>query len=120
MRIPGPDGRIGHAELQLDDSVVMLADEFPEMGAKAPSAYGGSPVSLTVYVEDVDATFERATAAPPLSCCPLENRSTATIVTFSDDPRVTAGRSTPTSMTVYHRWGVVPREMGQGQRSTRP
>jgi PhnB protein len=86
MRMPGPDGRIGHAELQLDDSVVMLADEFPEMGAKAPSAYGGSPVSLSVYVEDVDATFERATESGATVVRPLENQFYGDRSAKFDDP----------------------------------
>jgi len=86
MRMPGPDGRIGHAELQLDDSVVMLADEFPEMGAKAPSAYGGSPVSLSVYVEDVDATFERATESGAAVVRPLENQFYGDRSATFDDP----------------------------------
>jgi PhnB protein len=63
MRMGGPDGKVGHAELEIGDSVVMLADEHPEMGARAPRSYGGSPVSLVVYVADVDATVARATAA---------------------------------------------------------
>ena len=58
-----PDGRVGHAEIILGDSVVMLADEFPEYGGKAPEALGGSPVSIHLYVEDVDAFFKRALAA---------------------------------------------------------
>jgi len=86
MRMPGPDGRIGHAELQLDDSVVMLADEFPEVGAKAPSAYGGSPVSLSVYVEDVDATFERATESGATVVRPLENQFYGDRSATFDDP----------------------------------
>jgi PhnB protein len=86
MRMPGPDGRIGHAELQLDGSVVMLADEFPEVGAKAPSAYGGSPVSLSVYVEDVDATFERATEAGGTVVRPLENQFYGDRSATFDDP----------------------------------
>jgi PhnB protein len=86
MRMPGPDGRIGHAELQLDGSVVMLADEFPDVGAKAPSAYGGSPVSLSVYVEDVDATFERATEAGATVVRPLENQFYGDRSATIDDP----------------------------------
>ena len=86
MRMPGPDGRIGHAELQLDGSVVMLADEFPEVGAKAPSAYGGSPVSLSVYVEDVDATFEKATEAGAAVVRPLENQFYGDRSATIDDP----------------------------------
>ena len=60
MRLPSPGGRVGHAELQLGDSLIMLADEFPEMGIRAPGSIGGSPVIVSVYVDDVDATFARA------------------------------------------------------------
>jgi PhnB protein len=63
MSMPGPDGKVGHAELTLGDSVIMLADEFPDMGALSPKSVGGSPVALHVYVEDVDATFEKAIKA---------------------------------------------------------
>lgn len=63
MRMPGPGGRIMHAELKLGDSVVMLADEVPEMGYRAPGADGGAAVSLLVYDPDVDATVNRAIAA---------------------------------------------------------
>ena len=58
-----PDGRLGHAEIRLGDSVIMLADEFPEFGGKAPQTLGGSPVSIHLYVEDVDAFCARAVAA---------------------------------------------------------
>jgi PhnB protein len=58
-----PDGRVGHAEIELGDSVIMLADEFPEYGGKSPEALGGSPVSIHLYVPDVDAFFKRALAA---------------------------------------------------------
>ncbi|HEY2997495.1 MAG TPA: VOC family protein [Acidimicrobiales bacterium] len=63
LRFGGPDGRIGHAELQLGSGLIMLSDEFPEMGIRSPRSLGGSPVTVTVYVEDVDAVFERALAA---------------------------------------------------------
>ena len=63
MRMPAPDGKIGHAELQIGDSVIMLSDEYPEMGQRSPKAFGGSPVTISVYVEDVDAVFERAMKA---------------------------------------------------------
>lgn len=59
-RMDAPGGKVGHAELQLGDSVIMLADEFPEMGARSPKAVGGTPVTIMVYVEDVDAVFRRA------------------------------------------------------------
>ncbi|MDQ3952770.1 MAG: VOC family protein [Actinomycetota bacterium] len=60
MRMSDPSGKIGHAELQLGDSVIMLADEFPDMGIRGPAAYGGSGVTISVYVQDVDAVFQRA------------------------------------------------------------
>jgi PhnB protein len=59
-RMVAPDGKIGHAELALGDSVIMLADEFPEVGALGPRTVGGTPVTIYVYVEDVDAVFARA------------------------------------------------------------
>jgi PhnB protein len=58
-----PDGRVGHAEIRLGDSLIMLADEFPEFGGKAPASLGGSPVSIHLYVEDVDAFVKKAVAA---------------------------------------------------------
>ncbi len=63
MRMPGPAGRVGHAELQLGNSLVMVADEFPDMGALGPKTIGGTPVTLSVYVEAVDEVFERAVQA---------------------------------------------------------
>ncbi len=63
MRMPAPDGRIGHAELQLGDSVIMLADEFPDAEFRSPKSVGGTPVMLSVYVEDVDDVFRRAVEA---------------------------------------------------------
>jgi PhnB protein len=62
-RMPMPDGRIGHAELRIGDSRIMLADEHPDVGALSPGSVGGTPVTIHLYVEDVDATFARATAA---------------------------------------------------------
>lgn len=63
MRLEGPNGTIGHAEILLGNSPVMLADEHPPMGYTGPQHYGGSPVSLMFYVEDVDAMFDRAVSA---------------------------------------------------------
>lgn len=63
MRLPGPDGKVMHAEIKVGDSPIMLADEFPEMGARSPQSLGGSPVSILLYVEDVDARFNQAIAA---------------------------------------------------------
>ncbi|HKQ37623.1 MAG TPA: VOC family protein [Verrucomicrobiae bacterium] len=58
-----PDGRLGHAEIRLGDSIIMMSDEFPEFGGKAPDTLGGSPVNIHLYVEDVDAFFKKAVAA---------------------------------------------------------
>jgi PhnB protein len=63
LRMGAPGGKVGHAELEIGDSVVMLADEFPDMGAVGPRTVGGTPVTLMVYVEDVDDTFARALRA---------------------------------------------------------
>jgi len=60
MRMPKPNGKIGHAEIRIGDSPIMLADEAPEMGARSPRTFGGSPVSIFLYVDDVDTTFARA------------------------------------------------------------
>ncbi len=63
LRMNGPDGRIGHAEIQIGDSCLMMADESPSIGALSVQHYGGSPVSLMIYVEDCDAAFQQAIAA---------------------------------------------------------
>ena len=60
MRMPGPDGKIAHAELQIGSSRIMLADESPQMGHKSPQTLGGSGTGLMLYVNDVDDTFQRA------------------------------------------------------------
>jgi PhnB protein len=74
MRLGGPDGRIGHAELTIGNSIVMLADEHPEMGALAPPTVGGTPVGLHVYLEDVDAVAAKAVAAGATLKRPVENQ----------------------------------------------
>src|SRR5207253_1614251 len=63
FRMPGPDGRIGHAEIGIGDSVIMMADTSPEMNFVDPKKLGNTPVNLVVYVEDVDKTFKEALAA---------------------------------------------------------
>ncbi len=74
LMMPGPDGKVGHAELSIGDSVIMLADEFPDMDVRGPKSIGGSPISLHVYVEDVDATFERALSAGATVRRPVEDK----------------------------------------------
>ncbi len=63
VRMPAPGGRIAHAEIQIGDSRVMLADEHPEIAARSQESIGGTPVTLSLYVEDVDATVARAVEA---------------------------------------------------------
>lgn len=74
MRMPTPDDKVGHAELQIGDSVIMLADEAPGMGARGPRAVGGTPVTLHVYVEDADSVFDRAVEAGAKALSPVEDR----------------------------------------------
>jgi PhnB protein len=96
MRMQTPEGTVGHAELQLGDSLIMLADEFPELGVRSPKAFGGSPVTLSVYVEDVDAVFERAVQAGAKVLRPLEDQ-------FYGD------RSGQFEDPFGHRWSVATR-----------
>jgi PhnB protein len=63
FRLTGPEGKIGHAELRFGDSVMMLADEWPDFGALSPASIGGSPVSVHLYVDDVDRVVDRALRA---------------------------------------------------------
>ncbi|HEX5320867.1 MAG TPA: VOC family protein [Stellaceae bacterium] len=74
MRLGAPGGRVGHAELEIGDSLIMLADEHPEIGARGPGAYGGSPVGLHVYVADADAVARKAAAAGAKLVSPLEDK----------------------------------------------
>jgi uncharacterized glyoxalase superfamily protein PhnB len=59
----GPDGKVMHAELKIGDSVIMLSDEYPEFGSLSPQSVGGSPMGLHIYIENVDAAFDRAVKA---------------------------------------------------------
>jgi PhnB protein len=74
FRMDAPGGKIGHAELQIGDSRVMLSDENPAWGAKAPTAGVSPPVQLMIYVADVDATFKRALAAGAKETQPIKNQ----------------------------------------------
>ena len=74
MRMGAPGDRVGHAELEIGDSVVMLADEAEEMGALSPGSVGGTPVSIHVYVEDADGVFGRAMTAGAKELQPVEDK----------------------------------------------
>lgn len=63
MRLTQPDGRIAHAELKIGDTKIMLTDECPELGGRSPQSYGGSPISIYLYVKDVDKTAAKAVSA---------------------------------------------------------
>jgi PhnB protein len=74
MRMADPKGRVGHAEIRIGDSVIMLADEYPEMGHRGPRSLGGSSVSILLYLEDVDTVFERALKAGARAQRPVQNQ----------------------------------------------
>jgi uncharacterized glyoxalase superfamily protein PhnB len=110
MRIPGPDGRLMHAELQLGDSIVMLAEEMPEMGCKAPVSVGAVAGSLSVYVPDVDAAFTRAVEAGAKALMPPSDMFWGDRFGTVEDPS-------------GHRWGLAthkedpsPAEMEKRQK----
>ncbi len=72
-RMPSPDGRIAHAELEIGDSLIMLSDPFPQSQAKSPKELGGTTGGVFLYVEDVDAAFQQATDAGAIVTMPLED-----------------------------------------------
>jgi PhnB protein len=74
MRMQGPGGKVGHAELEIGNSLIMLADEFPDMGNRGPKTIGGTPVTISIYVEDVDDVFDRAVAEGATEIRPVENQ----------------------------------------------
>jgi PhnB protein len=74
VRMPGPEGKIMHAEIEIGDSKIMLADEFPQMGAVSPQSLGGTPVGICLYVPDADALYQRAVTAGAKVERPLQNQ----------------------------------------------
>jgi PhnB protein len=74
MRIQAPGGTVGHAEIKVGKAIIMLADEFPDMNCKSPQSFGGSPVSMMLYVQDVDAFVSRAVAAGAKLQRPVKNQ----------------------------------------------
>ena len=73
MRMAGPNGQIGHAEIKIGDSHIMLSDEHPEVGIYSPQHYGGSPISVLIYVENADATVNAAVGAGAKVTRPLKD-----------------------------------------------
>jgi PhnB protein len=68
------EGKVGHAELKIGDSPIMIADEYPQMGYRSPKALGGTPVSIMIYVEDVDTVYKRAMDAGATEVKPLQDQ----------------------------------------------
>ena len=110
MRVPGPGGRVGHAEIKIGNSPIMLAEENPGMGARGPKTLGGSPVMLHLYVKDVDAVVEQAAAAGRSYPGPLLISSTAT------GPAGLKIRSAMSGMWPVARKTCRPRNCGNAQR----
>jgi PhnB protein len=108
MRLPGADGKcVGHAELKIGDSILMLADEQPGAFGKSPPALGGTPFCFVMYVENVDAAFERAVKAGATVIRPLENKFYGDRAGMLADP-------------FGHQWGLMshvedvpPEELGK-------
>lgn len=110
MRLPGPDGRLMHAEIQVGNSRIMLADESPEMGCRAPVTVGSTTSSLYVYVEDVDKAFQRAVEAGAKALMPPADMFWGDRFGTVEDPS-------------GHRWGLAshqedptPEEMARRQK----
>lgn len=74
FRMAGPNGKVGHAEIRIGDSRIMLADEHPEMGARSLKSIGGSPISFLLYVDNVDAFVEHAVSEGAKVVRPIENK----------------------------------------------
>ena len=109
LRMPGPDGKIMHAELKIGDSMVMLNDEMPDMNAKSPRSFGGTPVAFYVYVENVDAAWKRAIDAGAKELVPLQDMFWGDRMGCVQDP-------------FGHKWNLAqhvgdpsPEEMKRGQ-----
>jgi len=86
LRMAGPDGRVGHAELQVGSSRIMLADENPQMGYRSAESIGASPVSLLVYIRDCDKVVERAVAGGAKLLKPVQDQFYGDRSGFIQDP----------------------------------
>ncbi len=86
VRVPGPNGTVGHAEIKIGDSNIMLADETKEMGWQSPISLGGTPMTLVVYVENVDEVFTTAVATGAIVKQPLTNQFYGDRTGMIEDP----------------------------------
>jgi PhnB protein len=110
MRMDGPDGRVGHAELQIGDSRIMLADENPSIGARSAESIGASPVSLLIYIPDCDKVVAKAVAGGAKILKPVQDQFYGDRSGFIQDP-------------FGHLWGIAthkedlsPKEMDERAR----
>ena len=109
--MPDPDGKIGHADLEIGSSVIMLSDSFPDTSAPTSKALGGSPVTLMVYVEDVDDVFARAIAAGAKEIAPVHDQFYGDRSGKFEARSDTAGTLPPTSRRCRPtRWRSAPRD----------
>ncbi len=74
LRLADPTGKVGHAEIKIGDTILMMADEFPEMGHKSPTTLGGSPTGMCIYVPNVDEAFKTAIAAGGIEKRPVQDQ----------------------------------------------
>jgi PhnB protein len=86
IQVRQPDGKIGHAELRIGDAPIMLADELPEINFRSPESIGGTPVNILIYVNDVDALVDQATAAGAKLMRPVEDQPYGGRVGVLEDP----------------------------------
>ena len=114
VRMDAPDGKIGHAELEIGDSLVMLADPFPQAATRPPKELGGTSVSVFMYVEDVDAVVKEAVDAGATITMESPTSSGATAWAPSRIRSATRGRSRRTSrMSRRKRWQNGPKRPWQ-------
>jgi len=86
VRMPMPGGKLGHAEIKIGDSHIMLADESPENGIHAPQHFGGTPVSILLYVESVDTVFNQAVSAGAKAIRPPQDMFYGDRTSWVSDP----------------------------------
>jgi len=86
LQLRQPGGKVGHAELRIGDAAIMLADECPEINFRSPESIGGTPVNILIYVNDVDALVDQATAAGAKLMRPVEDQPFGSRVGVLEDP----------------------------------
>jgi PhnB protein len=112
FRLIGPDRKVGHAELRFGDSVMMLADEWPDFGALSPASIGGSPVSVHLYVDDVDRVVERAVGAGATVLRPVKDEFYGDRAGMIADPfghrwQVATRKEDVSPAEMQRRWGAL-------------